>query len=209
MQDRGSIRTTILMLLAAGWANAAAAVYELRPVAGSVVELNVEKTGLLSGKKHLFTFSSYQGTLTLDRDAPEMSGATFALDSSTILCRDTWLGAGNLRKVQEYAVKDMLAVDRYPRISFRSTGIRKAGEGFAADGMLTIRDVTKPAALAVSLRMTAEGTPLIEGSARIRLTDFGLKPPTAALGTIGTKNEMLFHFVLPAEPAARVIQARE
>jgi len=34
----------------------------------------------------------------------------------------------------------------------------------------------------------------MEGVSRIRLTDFGLKPPAAALGTIGTKNEMLFRF---------------
>jgi hypothetical protein len=36
----------------------------------------------------------------------------------------------------------------------------------------------------------------IEGVARVRLTDFGLKPPTAVLGTIGTMNEMVFQFVL-------------
>jgi polyisoprenoid-binding protein YceI len=203
------MRTTILMLATAGWASATATVYDLHPVSGAVVELIVEKTGLLSGKKHLFTFSRYQGVLTLDRDAQEMSSATFSLDSSTILCRDTWLGAGNLRKVQEYALKDMLAVERYPKISFRSMGIRKSGDRFEAQGMLTIRDVSKPVTLTVSLTNTAEGMPVLEGNSRIRLTDFGLKPPTAALGAIGTKNEMMFHFVLPAEAPARVIQARE
>ena len=113
----------------------------------------------------------------------------------------------NLRKVQEYAVKDMLAVDRYPRISFRSTAVRKTGTRIEADGMLTIRDVTKPMVVTVSLRDGADGAPVLEGNARIRLTDFGLKPPTAALGTIGTKNEMLFHFVLPASRASQIIQA--
>lgn len=201
------MRATILILLTAASASAAATVYDLRPGSGSVVELSVEKTGLLSGKKHLFTFSGYQGMLTLDRDAPEMSSATFSLDSSTILCRDTWLGAGNLRKVQEYAVKDMLAVDRFPKIAFRSTAIRKAGDHFEAEGTLTIRDVAKPVTVMVSLRDGADGIPVLEGNTRIRLTDFGLKPPTAALGTIGTKNEMLFHFLLTGSRAASVIQA--
>lgn len=201
------MRTTILVLVAAGWASAAASEYDLRPGGGAVMELSVEKTGLLSGKKHLFTFSSYQGMVMLDREAPEASDATFSLDAATILCRDTWLGAGNLRKVQEYALKDMLAADRYPKIAFRSTAIRKAGDHFEAEGTLTIRDVTKPVKLTVSLRDGAEGTPVLEGNARIRLTDFGLKPPTAALGTIGTKNEMLFHFLLTGSRAASVIRA--
>jgi hypothetical protein len=36
------------------------------------------------------------------------------------------------------------------------------------------------------------------GSATVRITDFGLKPPSAALGVIGTKDEMTFSFVLRA-----------
>jgi hypothetical protein len=38
----------------------------------------------------------------------------------------------------------------------------------------------------------------IEGTARVRLTDFGLKPPSAAFGAIGARDEMTLHFALPA-----------
>ena len=38
--------------------------------------------------------------------------------------------------------------------------------------------------------------PTFRGDARIRLTDYGLKPPTAALGLVGTKDDMDFNFVL-------------
>jgi len=35
------------------------------------MEVTVEKTGLLRGKKHLFTFADYKGALALDREGPE------------------------------------------------------------------------------------------------------------------------------------------
>ena len=43
------------------------------PAAGTRFALEVEKTGLLSGKKHLFLFERYSGILQLDPAAPEKS----------------------------------------------------------------------------------------------------------------------------------------
>src|SRR5215469_8086100 len=97
-------------------------------------------------------------------------------------------------------VKDMLAADRYPRITFRSTAVNKIDANrYRALGMLTIRETSKPVSLLVSLRVDSSGSPAIDGMSVIRLTDFGLKPPTAVLGTIGTKNEMSFRFSIAPE----------
>lgn len=196
-----AMKTLLLALLAAGLGWAEPVAYEIRPDNRALLELTVEKTGFLSGKRHLFTFSRFQGSLLLDGEAPEKSAITLAIEAGSIFCHDTWLGAKDLRKVQEYAVKDMLAVDRYPRITFRSTAIRKLdGTRYEAQGVLTIRDVSRPATVAVALNTGSDAAPLVEGSSRVRLTDFGLKPPTAALGAIGTKNEMSFRFVLAGMP---------
>ena len=192
-------KTLSLILLMAGVASAEARVYNLRGGDQVRLELTIEKTGLLSGKKHLFTFSQYEGTLQFDRERPEASTVLFSLQAATILCRDTWLSAKDIRKVQEYAVRDMLASDRYPSISFRSTAIRKVDASrYEVEGILTIRNVSKPAVVAAHLTGGSGESLSIEGTARVRLTDFGLKPPAAALGTIGTKDEMIFHFVFPA-----------
>lgn len=196
-----AMKTILLLLLAASSGWTAPVAYEIRPDDRTLLELTVEKTGFLSGKKHLFTFSRFQGSLLLDREAPEKSTITLVIEAGSIFCHDTWLGAKDLRKVQDYAVKDMLAVDRYPRVTFQSTAIRKLdGNRYEAQGVLTIRDVSRPANVAVALNTGSGAQPQIEGSSRVRLTDFGLKPPTAALGTIGTKNEMLFRFVLTGTP---------
>ena len=146
------------------------------------MELTVEKTGLLSGKKHLFTFTEYRGTLMFDREAPDRSAATLSVESASAMCRDAWLSAKDLRKVQEYAVKDMLAADRYPHITFRSTAMNKIDANrYQAHGTLTIRDIPKPVVLVVSLHANSDGSPVIEGASIVRLTDFGLKPPRRLL----------------------------
>jgi polyisoprenoid-binding protein YceI len=195
-------KALFLALLMAGVASAEVRVYDLRPGAPSRAELTVEKTGLLSGKKHLFTFSQYEGTFRFDSANATASTVEFFLRAGSILCRDTWLSAKDLRKVQEYAIKDMLAADRHPQIRFRSIGIKKVDPNrYEVEGILTIRNVSKPAVVTASLTGSSESLS-IEGTARVRLTDFGLKPPSAALGTVGTRNEMVFHFILPATGSA-------
>jgi len=44
---------------------------------------------------------------------------------------------------------DFLDVERFPEISFRSTGVRQDGDGWKVDGELTVRDVTRPVTLDV------------------------------------------------------------
>jgi len=195
------MKKTLLVLITAVFGWPAPAAYEIRSGDPSVLELTVEKTGLLSGKKHRFTFSRYHAALEFEPAAPEISNVVLTIEAGSITCQDTWLSAKDLRKVQDYAVKDMLAADRYPRIAFRSTAIMKIDSSqYQVQGELTIRNVSRPVTVTASLQAGANTLPLIEGSARVRLTDFGLKPPTAVLGAIGTKNEMMFHFVLAVKP---------
>ncbi len=191
------MKAMLLLLVAAGIAPGATEVFQLEPAPRASIELTVEKTGLLRGKKHLFTFTQYRGTLEFDTGAPERSTVTLSIDSRSITCRDTWLSVKDLRKVQEYALKDMLAAGRYPQITFRSSSIRKLdGNQYEAEGTLTIRDVSKPVTVRVSLRWESNKALVIEGAATVRLTDFALKPPSAALRTIGTRDEMFLQFTI-------------
>jgi polyisoprenoid-binding protein YceI len=42
---------------------------------------------------------------------------------------------------------DFFEIEQFPRMTFRSTGIRQQGEDFVLDGELTIKDVTRPVSL--------------------------------------------------------------
>jgi polyisoprenoid-binding protein YceI len=205
MTSKICLTITTFVLLSAGTASltlAQAVPFEIRPGSDpstSKMELTVEKTGLLSGKKHLFVFSQFQGAIQFDRDKPEASSVMFSIESNSILCKDTWLSAKDLKKVQEYALQDILAVNKYPQITFKSTRITKTAAGrYQVEGTLQIKGVAKPIVVEATLKNGSPDALGIEGNASIRLTDYGISPPKAALGTIGTKNEMPFHFVLTA-----------
>ena len=157
------------------------AVYRIQPADDASTALTVEKTGLLSGKKHLFTFSRYVGTLQFNRQWLERSSVQLSISSASIECQDTWINERDRKKVTDVALNDMLGASQYPEIVFRSTRIQGTGGGpLQVDGELTIRGRTKPVVVKVSVNMGQNDRVIVKGEARIRLTDYGLKPPSAA-----------------------------
>lgn len=183
-------------------ASLGAAVLDLRirPADGNRFELIVEKTGLMKGKKHLFGFERYEGQLAYDEENPERSRVQFSLVSNSIVCKDDWVSAKELKKIQQTAVKDMLAADRYAAVSFQSNEVRPAGASrYEIMGTLRIRDVERPVIVRVTVKRGEAAGLSFEGSAVVKMTEYGLKPPSAALGLIGTKDEMTVAFRLRAE----------
>ena len=176
--------------------------YEIQAAEGSRFELLVYKTGFMKGKIHSFLFPRYKATLSYDAKAPERSQVRLTIETAPVQLTDTWLSAKDFQKVQEFARKDMLNAERYPSMTFDSSSISAAaGGGFEVKGTLTIRNVAKPAAIRVKLDPLPDGTLRFIGESKIKLTDYGLKPPSAALGTIGTKDEMDVKFTLVAIPS--------
>jgi polyisoprenoid-binding protein YceI len=176
---------------------AAAATYDLGPSNGSRFALEVYKTRLMAGKKHAFVFERYGGELVFDPLKPEDAKVTFTLEAPSVVCTDTWVNDGSRRKIQATARDQMMQADRYPRLTFISSRVTVKGEGqYDVEGMLTIRDRTRSVVVHVSMKDCA-----LEGSARLKLSDFGLKPPKGVtLGLMGTKDEMAVIFRLAGRP---------
>jgi polyisoprenoid-binding protein YceI len=104
-------------------------------------------------------------------------------------CFDTWLSEKDQKKVLEHALgKETLDVAKYPTVTFVSTAVADG----TVTGTLTIRGISKP--VKVSVKQAGEGK--YEGSAVFKMTDFGIKPAKAALGAVGTKDEMTLQFKL-------------
>jgi len=144
------------------------------PEPDAYVRLEVSKTGLMKGRKHLFVFPAYRGTAERNPNRYEIS-----LDARRIECKDEWLKPNDLKNVAAYAIKDMLDAERNPEIIYKSVS-----------GLLTIRGKTVPVGVAYQ-----ELSPnVFTGTATIDMRLFGLKPPSAALGTIGTDPWMALTF---------------
>lgn len=178
---------------------AAAASFEVAPRPGAQLALTVEKTGLYHGKKHLFLFEKYRGTLVFSAQKPEESKIELTIDSRSAVCKDDWVGSGDLKKIMETTFEDMLAVKQFPTMTFVSSSIRPIGANqFEAQGTLTIRNTPKPVTVNVQLDATDRAKLRLRGGAKIHLKDYGLKPPSALLGAIGTKEEMSLAFEIAA-----------
>jgi polyisoprenoid-binding protein YceI len=69
------------------------------------------------------------------------------------------------------------------------------------DGTLEIHGIAKPVTVHTSVEQDPSGgVRTLVGHAVVRLRDYGLKPPSAVLGAIGTQNEMTVEFRLGVSP---------
>lgn len=92
---------------------------------------------------------------------------------------------------------DALKADRNPMIRYQLTGatLAKAGSPFvvATTGKLTIAGQSRDVKMQVT--GTRQGERLVfTGETPIRMSDYGIKPPTAMLGTIKTGNDVKVSF---------------
>lgn len=172
--------------------------YTATPSGGGRMELVVEKTGLMSGKKHLFVFAEYRADLSYDLAKPENSSIELRLNATRIECKDDWVNAKDLKKIEAEARDKMLNAAKYPDLIFRSARIQSMTAGrYLVDGMLVIRGVARPVTVAVNMQ-PGPGMLSFDGEATVDMTAWGLKPPSAALGTVGTNKQMQFRFQFDA-----------
>jgi len=201
---RPAARSLALLLLAAAVLAAEPRHYRIEPHPDSRFALQVDKTGLMRGKKHLFVFERYVGRLEYDPGNPAESRVELTIESGSLIVTDDWVSEKDRAKISDEALNNKLAAGKYPEMRFRSGSIRAAGgaDRYEVQGELTIRDLARPVVVQVTLREEGEGILLFDGEAIVKMTDYGMKPPSAALGLIGTKDEMLLHFLLRALPAS-------
>jgi len=92
-------------------------------------------------------FDKFEGTIVTTEDTLA-SSVTANVDLSSI-------NTGQEQRDAHIRSADFFEVEKYPEMTFVSTGIRQAEEGFFLEGELTIKDVTK--AVAFELEVSGFG----------------------------------------------------
>ncbi|MBB4685830.1 YceI family protein [Amycolatopsis jiangsuensis] len=119
------------------------------------------------------SFNEFEGSFTVDGDAPEKSSAQVTLQTKSIDTRNADRD-GHLR------TNDFLSADEHPVITFTSTAIAQNGEdGFDVTGDLTIKGITKPVTIPFEFGGAAKdpfGNDRVgfDGSTVINRSDFGV-----------------------------------
>jgi len=90
-----------------------------------------------------------------------------------------------------------LKADNHPEIIFSlenpiMTGV--SANSISAQGFLTIAGVTKPITMQVKVSMKGQGNLTFEGSQIIKMTDYGIIPPTALFGVLKTGDTITINF---------------
>ena len=100
---------------------------------------------------------------------------------------------------------EALKANTNPTIKYELTQavVAQPGATFTLDtrGKLTIAGVTRDVEMKVTGTRDSAGTYFLTGQVPIRMTDYGIKPPTAMLGTIKTGNDVKVTFRWAVHPA--------
>jgi polyisoprenoid-binding protein YceI len=103
---------------------------------------------------------------------------------------------------------EALAADRHRAIEYHlAAATIRSGAGsqrvvLDTRGRLTIAGRSREVAMEVVVTRQAEGRLLVQGSIPITMTDFGIDPPTAMLGTIKTGDDVTVGFEWKLGPPA-------
>jgi polyisoprenoid-binding protein YceI len=162
-----------------------------RPIdaARSKITIHVGKTGLFSAAGH-----EHEVSAPISEGAIDDSGngrIWFRLEAAKMQV----LPEKDQAAVQKDMQEKVLESANFPQIRFESTAIQKVANGkWSVTGNLSLHGKTNP----VIAEVHAEGAGYA-GTAIIKQSQFGIKPVSAAGGTVKVKDELKIDFVIVAQ----------
>ena len=130
-------------------------------------------------------FNEFSGTVTYDPAAPEASAFSGVIEAKSI---DT----GNERRDNHLRSADFFEVDKYPRIEFASTSVKKGKEDLLeVTGTLSLHGVTKPVTFPVEVLgvgvhpMNGKAVAGFAAELTVKRSDYGVDNWTDAAGVLG------------------------
>lgn len=191
---RGFLAVLVLAATAAS-AGAQSARYTLAPTSS----VTVEGTSNI----HAWHATSTELATTIQVALPASAGST--VESVTLSLPVTSLrsGKGGLDKNLYKALK----AERNPTITFvmktysSSPGADAGSFDATVGGILAVNGVEREVTATATMTADAKGVLTAAGSTTFKMTDFGIKPVTALLGTIRTGDAVTVKFELSGAPA--------
>lgn len=166
----------------------------------------VPKTGLLSGlaHDHEIGVKVFSGKITVPESGAGNGSLEMDVDATSLTVLDKKPSEDDKKKIYNSMHNEVLESAKHPKITFKSASVsdlkQTGGENysFTLNGDLTLHGVTKRIAMPVSLTINAKQL-RAEGKYLLKQTDFGIKPYSAAGGTIKVKNDITVNFNIVAK----------
>ncbi|MEK7834099.1 MAG: YceI family protein [Acidobacteriota bacterium] len=166
----------------------------------------VPKTGLLSGlaHDHEIGVKSFTGKIVVPESGASGGSLELDVDATSLAVLDKKPSEEDKKKIYNSMHNEVLESAKHPKITFKSVSVsdlkQTGGDSFSLtlNGDLTLHGVTKRIALPVSLTINAQQL-RATGKYTLQQTDYGIKPYSAAGGTIKVKNDIVVNFNIVAK----------
>lgn len=170
----------------------------------STFEVQLGKSGLLRifGDEHFIDVTGYEFKIAFDPQAPAQgSSVEIVIPSRGLRVRDPHLSAETRLEVQaKMEGPEVLDIANFREIRFKSKRVTAGDPGlYRVTGDLTIRASSRPLAFDLTLEREGDGY-RAHGVAPVKMTAFGIEPPSAGGGGIKVRDEMKIVFDLRLVP---------
>lgn len=180
------VQYLLLLVLLAGPIRPAGEAQSRQPK--STITIHVAKSGLFSAFAHNHTISAPIAHVVLDEKSKT---ASITVLTAEMRVMDTGVSEKDRAEIQATMLgPKVLDAQRFPEIKFTSSRIEETARGrFRVSGALQLHGVTRE--LVFPVTGTREH---YSGKARLKQTDFGIRPVTVAGGTVKVKDEIEIDF---------------
>lgn len=160
----------------------------------STITIHVRKSGLFSALGHEHMVAAPIARARLDTKARTVEIVVAAKQMKVV---DEDASAKDRAEIQATMLgPSVLDTDKFPEIHFQSSHVEDiGGNRYRVMGKLGLHGVTKDLSFEVS--RNAEG--VYEGRTKLKQTDFGIQPVSAAGGTVKVKDELEIEFHIRRE----------
>ena len=175
------------------WTAAASAHRQAIDIRKSVMTVRVYKAGVFSAFGHDHEIAAPIAGGIADTATQHVE---LRIDAGALRVRDAKASEKDRTEIQRTMLgPDVLDVEHYPQIVFRSTAVEPMGQdSWKVRGDLTLHGQTRAVTVEVSQK---DGR--FVGSSLLKQTDFGIRPIRIAGGTIRVKNEIRIEFDIQLE----------
>jgi len=192
MSSTPAFLATTLCILPLAWTAVARADAPALTVAAARV--SIEGTSNV----HAYTASTSAVRVTrIEAGAGIAAGAPTLLDDMLkpggIQAFDVAVSAATLTSPRDGLDKNMhkaLKVTEFPDITFHLVTLEPSGTSYRAAGTMTLAGVTKDVVFTLKAQRAAD-TIVVNGTANLLMTDFGIQPPKAMMGMLKTDPKVL------------------
>jgi polyisoprenoid-binding protein YceI len=166
----------------------------------------VGKAGLFSAfaHNHEIGVKSFSGRVVVPEAGAAGGSLEIEVDAPSLAVLDKEPSEEDKKKIFDSMHNEVLESAKHQKITFKSVSVSDVkqtgndGYSFVINGDLTLRGVTKRIAVPVAATITPQQL-RATGKYTLKQTDYGIKPYSAAGGTIKVKNEVVVNFNIVAK----------